>query len=212
MNRQVSPRIIELMCSRLCHDLISPVGAVSNGLEFLSDSDPDMAADALSLVGASAKQTSDRLAFFRMAFGHGSGATKPIQQAEVQGLINGIVAEKKVSLQWACPDGDIPRPVARLILCLSLLAIETLTRGGDVTVSVLAPMETGEIRINAAGHSMSVRPDIRDALAVDTPLEMLTPRNVHAHYAALICDELERSLSVGDAEGSRVHFTVLPSS
>lgn len=211
MSRLVSPRIIELLCSRLCHDLISPVGAVSNGLEFLGDSDSAMAADALGLVGASAAQMSSRLAFFRVAFGYGGGDGKPLSPGEVQDLITDFAADKKVALKWACPDGDLPRPQARVILCLSLLAIEALPRGGEITVSILAPIDSSEIRVSAEGASIIVRPDILEAVSVDAELEALTPRNVHGHYAALIGEEIGMIVSVGDAEDTHVRFSATPS-
>jgi histidine phosphotransferase ChpT len=67
-------KLMELMASRLCHDLASPVGAVMSGLELMQEFEDETADDALRLMGDSARIAARRLAFYRLAFGFAGNA------------------------------------------------------------------------------------------------------------------------------------------
>src|SRR3954465_15727841 len=103
--------LASLLCSRLCHDLMSPVGALNNGVELLSDEqDPDMKEKCLELLAESARATANKLKFFRLAFGAGGGFAEEIDTREAQAALEGLFgAEGKVELGWVVDDEKLPK-------------------------------------------------------------------------------------------------------
>ena len=73
MSNKIQLRVAELMCSRLCHDLISPISAINNGIELMNENDEGIIDSSIELLGTSAKQALDRLSFYRVAFGLAGG-------------------------------------------------------------------------------------------------------------------------------------------
>ena len=165
MTRLVSPRVAELLCSRLCHDLISPVGAIANGLEFLAESDPQLRSDAIGLVGSSATQAAARLAFYRLAFGAGGGEDKTIRFGEVQKTIVNFVADKKIELDWSppaiAPDATLSAPFGKLLLNLTLLGLEALPKGGQLSLCLPPLSGEDEITLIARGAPSNLRQEMR---------------------------------------------------
>src|SRR5215467_16299064 len=124
-----------LLVSRVCHDLVSPVGAVVNGLEVLEDeTDMAMRADALRLVAASAEQAAARLQFARIAFGAAGSAGAELDLAEVGRIMAGLLKGGKVELVWRAPALNWPKDWAKLLMNAVLSAVDCLPRGGRVTV------------------------------------------------------------------------------
>jgi histidine phosphotransferase ChpT len=137
MSTSVDIRVLELLSSRLCHDLISPIGAVNNGLELLEDEDSGMADDALELSIKSAKKAADLLQAFRVALG-AAGNQASVRLADARQLAAGILDGGKVSLVWPAEQDAVPAPVglAKLVLNLVMLAGECLPRGGSIAVAL----------------------------------------------------------------------------
>ena len=137
---QIDLRVAELLASRLCHDLVSPVGAVNNGLELMAeDLDPEMLQDALALADKSAKQASATVQFFRLAYGQ-AGRQVDMGAAELKRLAEGYLTSQKAELAWDAdplvlngPDGG-----GKLLLNLIALAVETLQRGGTIRADASA--------------------------------------------------------------------------
>src|SRR6266852_971859 len=128
-----------LLVSRVCHDLVSPVGAVVNGLEVLEDeTDMAMRADALRLVAASAEQAAARLQFCRIAFGAAGSAGAELDLAEVGRIMAGLLRGGKIELAWKAHAVDCPKDWAKLLMNTVLVAADCLPRGGKITV------ETGD--------------------------------------------------------------------
>src|SRR6516165_378870 len=124
-----------LLVSRVCHDLVSPVGAVVNGLEVLEDeTDLAMRADALRLVAASAEQAAARLQFARIAFGAAGSAGAELDLTEVGRIMSGLLKGGKVELLWRAPILNWPKDWAKLLMNVVLAAAECLPRGGKVSV------------------------------------------------------------------------------
>jgi histidine phosphotransferase ChpT len=158
MSVQMDMKITELLCSRLCHDLISPVGAVNNGVELLQDYDPSMADEILPLIVDSAKRAWRRLEFFRVAFGFGGGQTSR-GLADLRGLAVGMLEGEKVELDWppAAPGDNraIEGRAAKLLLNLIVLGAEALPRGG--TLKVESSSNKGDLGLSIAATGEGVR-------------------------------------------------------
>src|SRR5499425_2660353 len=127
-----------LLCSRVCHDLISPVGAVVNGLEVLEEGkDEETRTFALDLIKKSAQQASARLQFCRLAFGAAGSAGASIDLGDAQGVARGFLEDDKTKLAWNLPRLLLPKNRVKLLLNLLLLGGQTIPRGGTMTVDAL---------------------------------------------------------------------------
>lgn len=201
MEPAVDLRVAELLASRLCHDVVGPIGAVNNGMELLHDGELDMADDALKLASQSAQQAADLLQYYRMAYGMAGhrqgGDLKPMHDLAVR-----FFAHHKAGLDWsvnAMPTG-LPDSAGKLILNMLMLAGEALPRGG--TVGVLFAEDEGihEIAVVAVGADAGLREETRAGLADEASAAELTPRSVQPYFTKQLARAMEGSLEV-DAAG-----------
>src|SRR3982751_5458427 len=125
-----------LLCSRLCHDLLSPVGALNNGLELMADEqDPEMRERCLELLNESARASANKLKFFRLAFGAAGGFGDVIDAREARWALEGLFgADKRVELGWMVADDELAKGAVKLLLNLALIAGDSLVRGGRLDV------------------------------------------------------------------------------
>jgi len=166
-----------LLCSRLCHDLLSPVGAMNNGIELLADEhDPEMRRRCMDLLAESAKSAADKLKFFRLAFGAAGGFGAEVDPNEAKLVIAPMVtASGRTVLEWAVPADGMPKRAVKILLNLVLLANEALARGGTLFVGAEARAGEHEIVVRASGPKILMDSAVREALtgqldpaAVDT--------------------------------------------
>ncbi len=126
-----------LLCSRVCHDVISPVGAIVNGLEVLDDeNDASMREFALELIAKSAKSASARLQFARIAFGAAGSAGSAIDLADAEAVSRGMFGDEKTTLAWSAPRALFPKNRVKLLLNLVVVSTGTIPRGGAIDVTV----------------------------------------------------------------------------
>jgi histidine phosphotransferase ChpT len=157
--------LASLLCSRLCHDLMSPVGALNNGIELLADEqDPDMRDRCLELLSDSARATANKLKFFRLAFGAGGGFGDHIDSNEARVALEGLVgSDGKTELGWMVGDAKLSKGAAKLLLNLAMIAGDALVRGGRLDVGAEGD-GANEIAIRAEGPRIALDPAIRDTL------------------------------------------------
>jgi histidine phosphotransferase ChpT len=206
----VDIRITEMLCSRLCHELASPVGAINNGIEMIEEFDDSMLPEALPLIGSSAKLVAARLAFYRMAYG-GAGAQAVASLADLKELANPYFAESRISVSW--PGDGVVAPVfengwGRLILNLLPLAADTLPRGG--TLSVLFENEPTGIRaaMVAEGEGPRIKDECAQAMLPNACIGSLTPRSVHAYFVSRLSANLNSTVEIDEDVAGRVQFSV----
>ena len=187
-----------LLCSRLCHDLMSPVGAITNGLELLaSEDDPAMRAQALELVADSARASIDRLKYFRLAFGWGAGGDQLLDTAELKGVIAALAgANRRITLGWLIEQPSMPRARARILLILAMVAIDALVRGGALQIAA----EGHEIVVRAEGPRLVLDAQIRAVLAGEGDRAAMSARNSAAWLARRLAETGHGTLGVADAE------------
>jgi len=208
---RIDLRVAQLLCSRLCHDLVGPAGAVNAGLE-LAGSAPGGDSDALALAASSGRQMGRRLQFFRIAFGFGGG-DGAMTLAEARELAEGHLAGGTVTLDWPAESGaDISRPrpmaVVRLVLNVVLLGVGTLPRGGTLSVRLAELGGDLGAAFTAAGPDVRIDSDVASAMAPDVPAETLTARTVHGHLAALLASSLGAEIET-EVLGTEARFAVL---
>ena len=152
MGVKVDLRVLELLASRVCHDLISPIGAVGNGLELMEDADDEMSDDALKLSVNCVRRASALLEFFRMAYGT-AGSDAGLRWENAKQLAEGLVDGPKTTLVWgAAPAGlNVPAMAPKLALNLVLLGTEMLPRGGEIASRCRVPAAAWSCRRSPAG-------------------------------------------------------------
>src|SRR6266550_3533952 len=141
-----------LLCSRVCHDLISPVGAIVNGLEVLDDNPkPEDREFALDLIRKSAKTASARLQFCRLAFGAAGSAGAQIDLGDALNMARGHIEDGKCTITWNLPRLLLPKNRVKLLLNMLIIAQQTIPRGGVLTVDPLGDGDAMGFRVAAAG-------------------------------------------------------------
>lgn len=206
-------RILELLASRICHDIISPVGAINNGVEFMEETGPEGAGDALELIKFSAEQASAKLKAFRMAYGAG-GADPNLKPEDVQRTFSGLVsADGKISQTWD-PYGPLgpkipPKGFCKMLICALMLAQECLPKGG--TVAARAGTEPGQTLIVAEGPGSGPREGVADALSGAASVETLEPKLAHPYVFGVMARGYGFSVSFSEiAEGRTVISLISP--
>ena len=155
-----------LLCSRVCHDLISPTGAIVNGLEVLDDNPkPDDREFALDLIRKSAKTASARLQFCRLAFGAAGSSGAQIDLGDAEAMARGVMDDDKTKLIWSLPRLLLPKNRVKLLLNMLVIAQQTIPRGGTLTVDPIGEGETMAFRVTATGLNARVPQNIADMLA-----------------------------------------------
>lgn len=197
-----------LLVSRVCHDLISPVAAISNGLEILADEDDaQMREHAMRLIEHSVGQAKARLLFARMAFGAMGSAGTEIELREVANVAEEFFRVGKAKLDWQSPPMAVDKEIIRVLLNLSALAADCIPRGGVLTVRVEAPRNAVVVSIVAKGLKANLAPDIKEGLALTTPPEDLTGRTIAPFVTALLAKRMGSTINYVH-EGDTVRFDV----
>lgn len=206
-----SASVIELLASRICHDLVSPVGAINNGVEFMEDvgDDPEQRKDALDLISHSATQASAKLMAFRIAYGSG-GRDPNIKPEDVQKAMSQLIsADGKISQTWD-PYGNLgPKPLpyayCKMLMCTMMLAMECLIKGGYISVR---PGEGNQTIVIAEGDSVLLRDNVEAALKQDIAADDLDPRLVHPYAIGVIAEHYGYNIRIKDKREDRVMFEI----
>jgi len=197
-------RVLELLNARLCHELVSPIGAINNGVELLDDDDPDFVRDAIKLIGQSARKAGQRLQFYRFAYGTSASASGS-SVGSGRELAIGLLEGGKVRCDWSAEAATLPPDWQRLACNMLVLAVEALPRGGTVQVRPLREGASG-IEVTAEGEAINLSPEMRAALDPKGGVEQLTSRTVHAYFTAHLALQLGAGLTLAEAEPARALF------
>ena len=179
-----------LVASRVCHDIISPVGAIVNGLEVLEEEkDESMRTFAQELVQKSARQASAKLQFSRFAFGASGGAGAELDMVEAGRVAAALMEREKAALDWQVAAGMLPKAEAKLLLNLLLIALNSAARGG--TIQVTAERHDGEtvMRVVAEGDRARLPAGVREVVSEGAIPNPLDAHAVQPLYAALLAKE-----------------------
>jgi histidine phosphotransferase ChpT len=197
-----------LMCSRVCHDIINPVGALINGLEVL-DGDPDaeMRAVALDVIRKSAAVASARLQFSRLAYGAAGSAAAMIDLGEAEKVARGVFSDERTKLDWTAERVLMPKNKVKLILNLCVVGAATIPRGGVVSVSADASGE--RLAVVAEGRNAQLSRQVQEHLAGSADPATVDSRAIQAHYTGLLAAAAGMSLTVVQ-DDARVSIAALP--
>lgn len=188
------PDLAALLCSRVCHDIISPVGAINNGLELLDEGGADE--DAMDLIRSSALNASVRLKFARLAFGASGSVGASIDTGEAEKAAKDFAAaEKKTEVIWNGPRAIIPKNRVKLLLNLFLIAYGAIPRGGVLDITLQNPEQDAEFTIVATGKMMRVPPRFVELLRSQLE-EAVDAHTIQPYYTVLLGDEAGMALDV----------------
>ena len=190
-----------LLVSRVCHDLVGPLGAVVNGMEVLEDErDPAMRADAIKLVTMSADQALARIQFMRIAFGAAGSAGAELDLGEIGRLMAGLLEGGKVQLAWNVPRLYWAKDWAKLIMNATLLAADCLPRGGLVTVEAGPDAQAPSFHIRAEGLNARVTEDVDRAIKGEAP--HVDARHVQPYLAYKLARSVNAKISLMPVDGA----------
>jgi histidine phosphotransferase ChpT len=191
-----------LLCSRVCHDLISPVGAIVNGLEVLDDNPkPEDRDFALDLIRKSAKTASARLQFCRLAFGAAGSSGAQIDLGDAQTMAKGQIEDGKITLSWNLPRLLLPKNRVKLLLNMLVIAQQTIPRGGTLTIDPIGEGESMSFRVTAAGLNARVPQNIVALLSATSAA--VDAHAVQPYYTRLLAQACGLSVTLA-LEGETV--------
>jgi histidine phosphotransferase ChpT len=192
-----------LLCSRVCHDLISPTGAIVNGLEVLEESKDDETRDfALALIRKSAGQATARLQFCRLAFGAAGSAGAEINLGDAEAVARGFIADEKTRLAWNLPRALVAKNRVKLLLNLLLVAAQAIPRGGSLLVEAIDGEEGHGFRIVAAGMNARV-PQPAERLLTGAHTDGIDAHAIQPYYAALLAKDCGLRVTIA-SEGEAI--------
>ncbi|MBL4789074.1 MAG: histidine phosphotransferase [Kordiimonadaceae bacterium] len=202
-----------LLCSRLCHDLVSPVGAINNGLEILEDEkDASMREAVLDLITASTRQTANKLQFFRLAFGAAGGFSAQLDLREAEKAFNLLLDGSRTVLNWQVTEPSGSKNLVKLVLNVGLVVSECLIRGGTLTIKMDKADDKLHLVVAATGGRVILQDVVKDALLGNLTEADLEPRTAPAYLAARVAEELDGALTVAqEGEESLIVKAVIDS-
>jgi histidine phosphotransferase ChpT len=192
--------LASLLCSRLCHDLLSPVGALNNGIELLSDEqDPEMRDRCLDLLAESARASANKLKFFRLAFGAGGGFGDEIDTREAKTALEGLYGpDSRIELGWMVGADKLPKGAVKLLLNLAMIAGDALVRGGRLDVGAERHNGTLEMVIRAEGPRILLDSKLRETIAQGHSGGEVEPRAAGAWLAHALAAEAAGTIQLSD--------------
>lgn len=189
-----APDLAALLCSRVCHDIISPVGAINNGLELLDEGGADE--DAMKLIRQSARNASARLQFARIAFGAAGSAGMQIDTGDAETVAMAYLKNEKPELVWNGGRALLPKNKVKLLLNMLLIAAGAIPRGGRITVT-LENLETApRFSLAASGPMLRVPPKFLELHNGGRPDEPIDAHSVQPYYTLLLAQEAGMTIAI----------------
>ncbi|UVK40869.1 histidine phosphotransferase [Mesorhizobium sp. AR10] len=189
-----APDLAALLCSRVCHDIISPVGAINNGLELLDEGGADE--DAMKLIRQSAKNASARLQFARIAFGAAGSAGMMIDTGDAEAVAIAFLKNEKPELIWNGPRALLPKNKVKLLLNLLLVANAAIPRGGKLVVTLENLDTEPRFALAASGPMLRVPPKFLELHSGHKPEEPIDAHSVQPYYTLLLAREASMTISI----------------
>lgn len=189
-----------LLCSKVCHDVISPVGAIVNGLELLEEErDADMRAEALQLVQRSAKTASAKLQFCRLAFGAAGSAGASIDTGDAEQVARSLLADDRTKINWNAARLLLPKNKVKLVLNMCMIAAATIPRGGTLDVTITGEGDTTALRVSSQGTNVRLASSVPSLLAGESENDTVDAHGIQAYYTGLVARASKMDISIAAA-------------
>ena len=197
-----------LVSSRICHDIISPVGAITNGLEVMAEeADQSMQEHAMDLIRKSAQQASAKLQFARLAFGAAGSSGAEIDLMEAEKVARAVAESDKHSVEWNGPAARLDKDKVKLLLNMVTMALTALPRGGSIKISITEDDSSPAFEIRCQGDSARV-PEVVEKMISGANGEALDAHSIQPYYALRIAKEAEMSLKA-QMDGEEVMLSAI---
>ncbi|MCW8914560.1 MAG: histidine phosphotransferase family protein [Magnetovibrio sp.] len=206
---QIDHRVAQLLVSRVCHDLAGGISAISTGTELIAEEGGDFDGEALNIIAMSAKQSANRLAFYRVAFGLGGGENDTITSDELKALSIDHLQGGRLSVEWGAENTRIPLMAAKLLLNLCLIGSEALPRGGSIRVDISEIGGRLGFAVAAKGEGAGLKPEMGNALNTSIDVNTLTARTVHGYFTAVLAQSLNAELEIMPEQGAEFRLAAL---
>lgn len=196
------------MSSKICHDLVGPIGAISNGLELLEEeTDDETRSYAFDLIQFSASVARARLEYSRLAFGASTALGSEIDLRHAENITRAFVEEGKHKLHWQSSLGTMEKNRARLFLMLISVALPSIPAGGDITVTIAGDAETATCNIHCKGRNARIPEGLEDIFR--GKIKNVDPRSIITYYCTRLAKSLGLTLTV-QKEDADIVFNVKP--
>lgn len=189
-----APDLAALLCSRVCHDIISPVGAINNGLELLDEGGADE--DAMNLIRQSAVNASARLQFARIAFGAAGSAGMLIDTGDAEAVATAFLRNEKPELSWSGTRALLPKNKVKLLLNLILVANASIPRGGKLSVKLEDTETQPRFTLTTSGPMLRVPPKFLELHSGHQPEDPVDAHSVQPYYTLLLAREAGMTITV----------------
>jgi len=200
-------RVLDLLSSKLCHDLISPVSAINNGVELIEDIGPSVEAEAMTLIGNSAAQAARRLRLFRVAYGR-AGSEENLPVRDVRQILEQYFSVGKIKLTWSDaidmqPFADV-RGALKILVNAMVMAEEILAYGGAIALHRLTDNDKIICRLEITGRNAGLSPAFQSALEASVAIEELTPRTIQPYITGRFAEQFGVLISHEAPEADRL--------
>ncbi len=197
-----------LIASKVCHDIISPVGALANGLEVLDEGQgEEMDAFAMDLIRKSAKSASAKLKFARLAFGASGSAGASIDTGEAEEVVGLYLSNEKPEMMWSGERSLVPKNRIKLLLNLVLVALNAVPRGGSIHIDIIGANEDATFKLRCVGPKARVPEEFLDMLS-GVKIEEVSAHGAQTYYTLLLAQDTGLELSVR-ADGEDIVLSAL---
>lgn len=195
-----------MLCSRVCHDLINPVGAINNGLQTLDDpSQAAMADFAREMVANAAGQAQAKLEFARLAFGASSTAGTQFDTRECERVAKIFFDIEKADIEWKIEPVFLPKNKAKMLMNMLLIAAASVPRGGLVVVEIEGAENEEILTLTATSDpdkkQKTLMPMSVEELLAGNPEEGVDARGIQPFYTGLLARMSEMELDIGVEDG-----------
>lgn len=194
-------RVTELVASRICHDLLSPVTAIGNGVELIEETGDAFGDEALGLIASSARVAARRLDMFRFAYG---AAGQSVSMGDAGPVAGRYFAETRIALNWE-PTPDLPEGAARLALLMLLLGEEALPSGGSLRLGGMG----GRLSVLAAGRKAGLRPEVEAVALGGASDEPLSPRSILGFLVGQVAAAMRADFAIERPEPDLIRISAL---
>ncbi|MER2520434.1 MAG: histidine phosphotransferase family protein [Bdellovibrionales bacterium] len=209
---QIDMRAMELLSSKICHDLVSPVSAINNGVELIEDIGGTVIGEALKLIGDSAGHAARRLRLFRMAYGR-AGSETALAVKDVKAVAGQYMSGGKIVLHW--PDNMPSQKLAdsqgflKVVLNTLLVAEETLAYGGAISLRSDLSLGKDICRFEIVGRGAHLSPAAQAALDGTASIDDLSPRTIQSYITGRFAEHFGLILTPDQSVADRLDLTLL---
>ena len=197
-----------LISSKICHDVIGPVGAIHTGLEVLDDDDDEQSrAYALEMIRSFTAQASAKVQFMRFSFGAAGSAGAMVDLGTAEQIARGYIGQGKHKLTWTAPRGQMAKDRVKLLLNLIACGVTSLTRGGEIVAGIKGNLADPGIEVRCIGPGARLPQHLREFLTAPYT-HKVDALSVQPYYTCRLAKQSELRLSV-TLEGVDVVMTAV---